>query len=393
MQKLLFRAGNLGILPALERRRLLLRSKAFIHGFAYFFCVCLAFLAGTNSVQAQTSVITTESGTGFTTSLTYLTGNSFITFTVENTNSYDIRLTQVDHYFETASDSTIPTLWYTPTSLSGTVNISAPAWTSIATGAAVRVPSNNIYPTLTNLNFVIPAGAQYRFALVSSNRITYGGATPVPSPTTLSVNGVNLKVHNATVGGSVVGYSGTFPNSSNSPRSFVGRIHFQPTTPCTAPPTAGQAVSSTASVCPNTNFMLSVSGASGGLGTTYQWQSSANGTTGWADITNATSSSYFTSQTATTYYRVQITCSGQTATSAAVQVSTNSSPFSGTYTINKNAPASATNFQSFADAINALTCGSAAGPVVFNVVAGTGPYNELVVMPSIPGASATNTIT
>ncbi|MBK0404381.1 T9SS type A sorting domain-containing protein [Adhaeribacter sp. BT258] len=66
---------------------------------------------------------------------------------------------------------------------------------------------------------------------------------------------------------------------------------------------------------------------------------------------------------------------------------------SGTYTINKNAPATATNFTSFASAIQILnTCGIT-GAVTFNVVAGSGPYTEQIVLNSINGQNATNTIT
>ncbi len=66
---------------------------------------------------------------------------------------------------------------------------------------------------------------------------------------------------------------------------------------------------------------------------------------------------------------------------------------SGTFTINKNATASATNFQSFTSAIQSLASCGINGPVTFNVVAGSGPYNEQVVVPAILGTSATNTIT
>ncbi|MBK0401882.1 T9SS type A sorting domain-containing protein [Adhaeribacter sp. BT258] len=67
--------------------------------------------------------------------------------------------------------------------------------------------------------------------------------------------------------------------------------------------------------------------------------------------------------------------------------------FAGTYTINKNAPASATNFVSFASVINSLKSCGVSAPVTFNVVAGSGPYNENISIDNISGASATNTIT
>ncbi len=67
-------------------------------------------------------------------------------------------------------------------------------------------------------------------------------------------------------------------------------------------------------------------------------------------------------------------------------------PLGGTYTIDAGSAASATNFQSFTAASFALQCGVSA-PVVFDVVAASGPYNEQVIFPEVTGASATNTIT
>lgn len=65
----------------------------------------------------------------------------------------------------------------------------------------------------------------------------------------------------------------------------------------------------------------------------------------------------------------------------------------GTFTIDANQPTSSTNFASFTDAIDSLALCGVTGPVVFNVVPGSGPYNEQVIIPEILGASATNTIT
>jgi len=67
-------------------------------------------------------------------------------------------------------------------------------------------------------------------------------------------------------------------------------------------------------------------------------------------------------------------------------------PLSGNYTINKTQATAGTNFTSFADALSALhTCG-VSGPVWFSVTAGTGPYNERVVINPISNASAVNTV-
>ena len=75
---------------------------------------------------------------------------------------------------------------------------------------------------------------------------------------------------------------------------------------------------------------------------------------------------------------------------------------SGGYTINAGAPASATNYQDFTNAVSDLSGGTrtdggtangpgVSGPVTFTIAAGT--YNEAISIPSITGSSATNSIT
>lgn len=65
---------------------------------------------------------------------------------------------------------------------------------------------------------------------------------------------------------------------------------------------------------------------------------------------------------------------------------------SGTFTINRLAATGGSNFNSFAAAA-AFLSGGVNGAVTFNVVAGSGPYNEQVILNAITGTSATNTIT
>lgn len=160
---------------------------------------------------------------------------------------------------------------------------------------------------------------------------------------------------------------------------------------CNGTPVGGTASSSLSTVC-GESFTLSLSGASIALGITYQWQSSTDNST-WTDISGATSTSLTTTQSVSTHYRVLVGCtnSGATAPSASVLVTTPTA-VSGTFTINKAIPTGGNNFQSFNDAYNYLKCGIN-GPVVFEVVSGSGPYDEQLIMQPVPGASATNTIT
>ncbi|PWV50584.1 right-handed parallel beta-helix repeat-containing protein [Chitinophaga sp. S165] len=161
---------------------------------------------------------------------------------------------------------------------------------------------------------------------------------------------------------------------------------------CTGTPVAGTAHANAADICTTGKAELSLTGVSVASGLTFQWQSSHNNTT-WANIPGASLPTYTASQTETTWYRCQVTCTagGASSTSVAVEVVT-PAPVSGVFTINKGAATGGTNFQSFADAINFIKCGIN-GPVTFNVVANSGPYTEQVIIPAITGASATNTIT
>lgn len=162
---------------------------------------------------------------------------------------------------------------------------------------------------------------------------------------------------------------------------------------CTTPPTAGTTISGKNPVCVNTSVVLSLSGNSVGKGQTYQWQTATAITGPFTDLGAVLSApdTIITSATSL-YYRVAVTCSGNTSYSTPVLLTVNPAMVPNTYTINKGAAASATNFTSFATAADALSCGIT-GPVVFNVVAGSGPYEEQLHLDTIRGTSAVNTIT
>ncbi|MCB9046985.1 MAG: T9SS type A sorting domain-containing protein [Chitinophagales bacterium] len=92
--------------------------------------------------------------------------------------------------------------------------------------------------------------------------------------------------------------------------------------PCSGTPSPGNTLSTANVVCnSSTSFTLSLQNATSGTGVTYQWQSSSNGST-WSNIGGATSSTLTTTQTASTYYRCNVTCSGNTGTSNSKLVST-----------------------------------------------------------------------
>lgn len=89
--------------------------------------------------------------------------------------------------------------------------------------------------------------------------------------------------------------------------------------PCSGTPAPGNTVSTANPVCSGINFTLSAQNATAGSGVTYQWEKSSDNVT-YAPIAGATGSTYTTNQTATTWYRVKVTCSGNTGTSTPLQV-------------------------------------------------------------------------
>lgn len=93
------------------------------------------------------------------------------------------------------------------------------------------------------------------------------------------------------------------------------------TLPCSGTPAVG-AITGPSSICPSTDFTLSLSGYTLTTGLTYQWLSHpATGGT-FTAIAGATTADYTTSLTASTDYELKITCtaSGLSSTSAALDI-------------------------------------------------------------------------
>lgn len=162
--------------------------------------------------------------------------------------------------------------------------------------------------------------------------------------------------------------------------------------PCTAA-NADTATTNKGVVCVGDSAQLSATNVSFGNNIVYQWQSSIDNVT-FTNIPGANSVNYNTGALTTTrFYRLSVTCGAITDLSTAVRVEVVGTPLAGgTYTINSAAPTGGANFQTFADFTGAIFCGGIAGPVVLNVVPGSGPYNEQVIWTNI-STSTTNTIT
>lgn len=76
--------------------------------------------------------------------------------------------------------------------------------------------------------------------------------------------------------------------------------------PCTAE-APGATLTSLATACPGVPFILTVANPGGGLGISYQWQSSTDGTT-FVDLVGATNSTLTNIQAVASWYRLKVTC-------------------------------------------------------------------------------------
>ena len=250
---------------------------------------------------------------------------------------------------------------------------------------------NNIYiePTVTNAFVGFGAGAN-QATLANWQTATSQDANSVSvAPIFAGAVAGNFTPTNASLDnlGTPVGVTNDIDNAVRSATTpDMGAVEFTPG-PCTNPPSPGTVTSSTVNTCHGVPFTLIYSGGTFGTGQTIQWQSSPDGVT-WTDIPGATSLSLNTTQTATTQYRVLVTC-GVSVGSAAVTVN---SPalIQGDYTIDRLLPASATNFQSFNAAYDFIRCGIS-GHVRFHVA--NGPYNEQLIMTEVPNAAIDRTVT
>ena len=177
----------------------------------------LVLLGKTGSAQPVTI---TTAGTGYTGTNGAGAGYA-ITFVVENLSGNDILLTDVGNFWN-SGESGLAELWYSTTSLSGSYGtLATPTWNLIASNN-VTVAATGITQAFSNLTFLIPNGAQYRFALNSYGYCRYSGTgAGTCTPNTFTANGVTLKVGDVQISGSYIGYGAT-----NNPRFFTGYITF-----------------------------------------------------------------------------------------------------------------------------------------------------------------------
>lgn len=262
-------------------------------------------------IFAQTSTVSTN--------FTNNNGSSIITFNFQNTNNFDIIITDVASVTGT-SIANNATLWYNPTPINVITGVNTgTGWVQIATQpfTGVANTTTNVPQTmLTGLSFIVPANTTYGLCLSLNSGLRY--STITAGSYTFSGGGCNILT------GTNIGYGGTLTSVINN-RGFLGTISFIPAIGCTGMPNGGVTTASVNPVCPSVNFNLTLPGATLGTGMTYQWQSATSSSGPWTNITGATNGMLQTSQTVDTWYQCIVTCSnsGSSTISTPLQVTTN----------------------------------------------------------------------
>ncbi|MCX6303730.1 MAG: GEVED domain-containing protein [Bacteroidetes bacterium] len=150
----------------------------------------------------------------------------------------------------------------------------------------------------------------------------------------LVLNATGIAFVNSNVGGIInIGYMRGSTNTYNiygypgvAPPNLT--ITYTGGAACSGTPAPGNTVSTLNPVCPGAAFTLSLQNPTAGSGVTYQWQTSPDGLDPWTNVGTSTPA-YATTQTVATWYRCQVTCSGNTGTSTPLHVTMN--PFSSCY--------------------------------------------------------------
>lgn len=272
---------------------------------------------------AVTKAQTTISTTGFANN----NGFGLVTFNFRNNNASGVVLTGFSSVVSFTGNVDVAVFVKT-SAISGSPGaISAGnGWnqqgTATISGVA-NTTTTTTQPFLSGLNILVPAGATYGIAIQA--RQAGGGAgclrysTIAAGSYTFSGGGCDILT------GTNIGFAGDVAPAipGNTPRGYIGSVTFISAVPCAGTPSPGNTISSAALACPGAPFTLSLQNSTPGTGVTYQWERSTSASGPWTAISGATSATYAATQTAATYYRCQVTCSGNTGTSNSLQVGMN----------------------------------------------------------------------
>src|SRR5690554_6440232 len=243
----------------------------------------------------------------------------------------------------------------------------------------------------TDNNFNVPQTAGWMTITLSSPLVYTGGSIELSTDHTMpggrGATGNIAWEYTAGFDDYLIG-AATSSNLSTYKQRPNTQITFVSGTPCSGTPNAGVASAPTL-ICASEQFNLSISGQTIASGINYQWLSSPNATGPWTPIVGATTMSATISQVSDTYYRCEVICTNSsladTSTAAFVQTSANLA--AGTYTVGVGG-----DYATFSAAVSSLSCGIA-GPVIFDALVGSGPFNEQIIIPEVLNASAVNTVT
>ncbi|MEJ7609658.1 MAG: GEVED domain-containing protein [Ferruginibacter sp.] len=205
------------------------------------------------------------------------------------------------------------------------------------TAAANSVSGNKSMQVLLGVNYPnawaitpalnLTAGRSYRVSYFYKTnnssqpkklKVTMGPTVSYSSQTTILHNytsilntsfaeGVDVFTASAS-GNFYFGFNGTYPWYSGSGDLFLDSIVIAKIlSPCTGMPATGVA-SGPATICPATNFTISMAGNYIDDNIVFQWQSSNPGANSFSDITGSVSQNLTTSQNTGKDYRCKVTC-------------------------------------------------------------------------------------
>jgi hypothetical protein len=187
--------------------------------------------------------------------------------------------------------------------------------------ATTTVKNAYTYPVATGYNDII---FDVPFTWDGTSNLLVEICTGTTNPFTSPYGGVQAKtgITNGSRHYRVDGAAacGTNTGTINTTKPYV-RFTKASTAACSGTPAPGNTISSPSFVAaPSGNVNLSLQNATVGTGVTYQWQSATSQTGTYSNITGATSATYTATVSSVTWFRCIVTCSGNSGTSAPVQV-------------------------------------------------------------------------
>jgi parallel beta-helix repeat protein len=268
----------------------------------------------------------------------------------------------------------------------------------------------------SDYNDVYVSGTNSFFGFYTANRATLAAWKTATAAASLDVNSYSINPvflspatgdycsANAAIDNKAL-YIGVDNDINGNTRSTttpdIGAFECTPP-PCSIPPVTGTTVVTPTTICQGLPVVLDLTIGAFGSGQTFTWQGSTNGGSTYTDLTAPLQTPGTTiNATQTMLIRAKVSCASASEYTTAVLLTVNPAFPGNTYTIDNNNPtnyvpgsiAANQNFNSFNAAYSAMASCGILGPVTFNVVPASGPYNERLKMDSIRGTSVVNTVT